>query len=403
MPLSNRKTLEPVKTTPKGIRSDFDFSPPTLREVSLRVAAVGGINLGQGVCQTPSPNEVLRAAQEAIGEGLNRYAPAQGIPELIDLFKNKLAQFNNLHVRSEQILITAGATGAFESVIGAMLEPGDEVILFRPFYPYHRNAILRAKGVIRTCELHSPTWEFSREEFLAVLTPKTKLIVICTPNNPTGKVFTKSELEWLGSVARERGIWCVTDEVYEYLTYDGRQHVSLASLPDMADHTITMGSFSKTFSVTGWRVGYLVAPTAIIPALRTVSDQLYVCAPTPLQHAIARALKVLTPKYYDELRTMYQGKRDAMATALRDAGFEFSLPQGSYYILASTQTQFPDMTATEVLDKMISTIGVGAVPTIDFVGPDAVKRRENDYLLRFCYSIPDDVLRDAAARLSSLS
>jgi len=386
----------------KKVRADFDFTPPALREVSLRVSAVSGINLGQGVCQTPPPTEILSAASEAISQGHNRYAPAQGINELRNAFAKKLRQFNRLDSVADDVLITAGATGAFESVVQAMLEPGDEVILFRPFYPYHRNAILRARGKIKICELNQPNWEFSKEEYLSLFSPRTKLAVICTPNNPTGKVYTKEELTWLGQVNSERGVWSVVDEVYEYLTYDSRSHVSLASLPGMADYTITMGSFSKTFSVTGWRIGYLTAPKAIMPEIRAVSDQLYVCAPTPFQHAVASTLETLPNSYYVQMLESYTKKRELMASMLENAGFEFSLPQGAYYVLASTRKRFPNLTASEVLERMINQCGIGAVPTIDFVGPEGVADRKGDHLLRFCFSVPDEVLAEASQRMARL-
>lgn len=386
----------------KAYRGDFDFTAPALREISLRVAAVGGINLGQGVCQTPPPPEVLTAAQAAIGEGHNRYAPAQGIAELREALAQKFATHNNMSVSAEQIIVTAGATGAFESVVQTFLEPGDEVVLFRPFYPYHRNAVLRARGVIRTCELHMPDWRFSRDELVKCITTRTKMIVITTPNNPTGKIFTRKDLTWIGHLAAERGIWCVADEVYEYLTYDNREHISMASLPGMSEAVITLGSYSKTFSVTGWRIGYIVAPQPIISPLRTVSDQLYVCAPTPLQHATLRALTQLPEAYYAEMRAMYDRKRTAMAQMLSEAGLDFSMPEGAYYFLTSTRRRFPHLTATEVLDLMISACGVGAVPTVDFVGPEEIGDRSQDHLLRFCFSVPDDVLAQAAERMQRL-
>ena len=387
----------------KTPRTDFDFTPPTLREVSLRVAKVGGINLGQGTSQIPTPPEVIKGAQEAIGEGLNRYCPAQGIAELLKAFVKKLSDFNHISVETNQVLITAGATGAFETVVQALVVPGDEVIMFRPFYPYHRNAVLRNRGVVKVCELHSPNWEFSKDEFEKCFTPKTKLVVITTPNNPTGKVFTRAELERIGNAAKERGVWCVVDEVYEYLTYDGRKHVSLGSIPGMENSTITMGSFSKTYSITGWRVGYLSAPAKIMPQLIAISDQLYVCAPTPFQHSIARSLVGLPSSYYEDMRQAYEHKRGVTATMLRNAGFEFSLPEGAYYFLVSTRQRFPKLTATEVLDLMISKAGIGAVPTIDFVGPEGIRDKSNDHLLRFCFSVPDDVLAEAAKKLAAFS
>ncbi len=385
----------------KSPRTDFDFTPPTLREVSLRVAKVGGINLGQGTSQIPTPPEVIKAAQDAIGEGLNRYCPAQGIAELLKAFVKKLSDFNNIQVDTNQVLITAGATGAFETVVQALMTPGDEVIMFRPFYPYHRNAVLRNRGHVKVCELYSPNWEFSKEEFVKCFTSKTKLIVITTPNNPTGKVFTKGELEWIGNAAKERGVWCVTDEVYEYLTYDGRKHVSLGSIPGMENSTITMGSFSKTYSITGWRVGYLSAPAKIMPQLIAISDQLYVCAATPFQHSIARSIVSLPSSYYEDMRQDYQRKRWATASMLRAAGFEFTEPEGAYYFLVSTRKRFPKLTATEVLDLMISKVGIGAVPTIDFVGPEGIRDKTNDHLLRFCFSVPDEVLAEAAKKLAA--
>jgi len=400
MKVQTTMTHEQSMKTP---RTDFDFTPPTLREVSLRVAKVGGINLGQGTSQIPTPPEVIKAAQEAIGEGLNRYCPAQGIAELLKAFVKKLSDFNHIIVDTNQVLITAGATGAFETVVQALVTPGDEVMMFRPFYPYHRNAVLRNRGSVKVCELHSPKWEFSREEFLKCFNSQTKLVVITTPNNPTGKVFTRAELEWIGNAAKERGVWCVVDEVYEYLTYDGRKHVSLGSIPGMENATITIGSFSKTYSITGWRVGYLSAPAKIMPQLIAISDQLYVCAPTPLQHAIASSLVSLPPSYYENMRQAYEHKRGVTAAMLRNAGFEFSLPEGAYYFLVSTRKRFPKLTATEVLDQMISKAGIGAVPTIDFVGPEGIRDKSNDHLLRFCFSVPDEVLAEAAKRLESFS
>ncbi len=387
----------------KSVRNDFDFTPPKLREVSLRVAKVNGINLGQGTSQIPTPPEVIKAAKDAIQEGLNRYCPAQGIAELLKAFVKKLSDFNHINVDTNQVLITAGATGAFETVVQALVTPGDEVIMFKPFYPYHRNAVLRNRGIVKICELYSPNWEFNKDEFEKCFSSKTKLIVLTTPNNPTGKVFTKAELEWIGNKAKEHGVWVVVDEVYEYITFDGRKHVSLASIPGFENSTITMGSFSKTYSITGWRVGYLSAPAKIMPQLIAISDQLYVCAATPFQYAIARSLVSLPSGYYEDMRLSYEHKRDATANMLRKAGFDFTLPEGAYYFLVSTRRRFPKLTATEVLDLMISKAGIGAVPTIDFVGPEALRDKSNDHLLRFCFSVPDDVLAEAAKRLESFS
>lgn len=386
----------------KSARRDFDFTPPALREVSLRVAAVNGINLGQGVCQTPTPTLLCEAAAAAMQSGFNRYAPAQGILELREAIADKLRRFNRLDLGADDVLITNGATGAFESVVQTMLEPGDEVILFRPYYPYHRNAVLRAGGTLKYCYLHGPNWNFDFAELESCVSARTKLLVISSPNNPTGKVFSKQELVALGEFCKSHGIWCVTDEVYEYICYDGQEHFSPASEGSLRDCIITIGSYSKTFSITGWRIGYMAAPKPLAPKLRAVSDQIYVCAPTPLQHAVATAIRELPQSYYIQLHTDYTRKRSLMEEALKAADFSFSRPQGAYYFLASPGGRFKGMPAEALLDMMIAKAGIGAVPTCDFMGPEVKGDAQRDCYLRFCFSVPDELLAETKVRLAGL-
>ena len=378
----------------------INLETPALREVTLRVNAVGGINLGQGICLMPAPPAVLEAAQEAIRAGKNLYSPAVGVPELREGISKKLKTFNKLDYSSDQVVVTAGEIGAFEAVCQALLQPGDEVVSFIPYYPYHHNLIKRRGAVARYVTLNAPDWKYDPHELRSAFNKKTKLVVLNTPNNPTGKVFSKAELTEIGALCQEYDIPCVTDEVYEYMTFDGHQHTSMATIPGMYERTITTSSCSKTFAITGWRIGYMAAPAAMINVLRIVYDQIYVCAPTPLQHGVAQGLKVLGPEYYSWLSTEYSRKRELLAQALKRAGITYYLPQGSYFMVADTRERFPGLSSEEVVDLLIDKAKVGAVPASDFVGSQAKGDPKKSYILRFCFGVPDELLHRCAENLA---
>ena len=380
----------------------FDFEPPALRQIGLAVERVQGVNLAQGLCLLPMPTEVMEGAYEAMKLGHNRYSLAQGIVELREALATRVRAFNNISCSAEGVQITPGSTGAFELVCEAFLEPGDEVVTFIPFYPYHRNTLSRRKASIRYVPLKQPSWNFSREELEAAISPKTKFILLTNPGNPTGKVFSRSELDAIASIAKQHDILVVSDEVYEYLTYDGRAHISLASLPGMRERCITMGSYSKTFAITGWRIGYLIAPEQFVDILRTIGDQMFVCPPTPLQHGVAHGILSLPPSYYSDMLAHYTRKRALICEALSAAGLTPSVPQGAYYVVADTSRRFPGKTSEEVAHIMVERVRVAAVPASDFLGPDVKNDPSRSTFLRFSYSVPDASLERAAEQLRSL-
>ncbi|RMG43512.1 MAG: pyridoxal phosphate-dependent aminotransferase [Candidatus Dadabacteria bacterium] len=384
------------------LRAHIHCVPPALREVSLRVAEVDGINLGQGICEMPVPEVVQQAAVEAIKKGLNRYCPAQGIAGLREAIAQKLRAFNGIKVHTDDVLITPGSTGAFEALAQAFLEAGDEVISFKPFYPYHHNTLVHSKAEIKYVSLKPPEWNFNFEELQAAFSDRTKFVLINTPNNPTGKVYSRNELLFIGECCRKAGAFIVSDEVYEYMTYDGHNHISPASLPELADITITVGSYSKTFAITGWRIGYLTAPQKVLPYLRTVSDRAFVCAPTPFQHAVATGIIGLGDEYYCKLNADLLRKREILASGLKDAGFKFIEPQGAYYIFADSSDAFPGMSSEDAVLKMIETAHVGAVPASDFLGLEVKGDPEKSRFMRFCFAVPDEKLERAGELLSNI-
>ncbi len=379
------------------------FEPPALREITLKVAKFSdGVNLGQGVCLLPVPPEVLDAAIHAISSGKNTYAPPQGVEPLRQALAARLREYNKIPLETNNLLVCAGSTGSLEVISEVLLEPGDEVISFKPFYPYHHMMLKRKQIEIRYVDLKFPTWDFDISQVEAAITPRTKFILVNTPQNPTGKVFSRTELEAIAKLCIKHKVLCVTDEVYEYMTYDGHEHVSMASLPGMLDLTLTMGSYSKTFAITGWRIGYLAAPAALVQKLRTLNDQIYVCAPTPLQHAVGEGIRSLSDDYYTTRLNEYKSKRAQLHAALNKVGFDALLPQGAYYMLAGTASRFPGMTSEQVTDVLIEKAHLGAVPASDFLGREVRGDAKRSNFLRFCYAVPDETIDRAAENLDRL-
>jgi len=367
-----------------------------IRRMSRECERVGGINLGQGICDLPTIPELIEGAREAIESSRATYSKFEGIDLLRERIARKMANFNQVKVDpATQLVVTIGSTGGFASAALATLNPGDEVILFEPYYGYHLNT-LKVLGVVpRFVPLLMPDLSIDFDQLRAAFGPKTRGIVVCTPSNPCGKVFTRDELEQIGALCTEFGAWAFTDEIYEYITYDGIQHVSMASIPSCRDVTITISGFSKTFSITGWRIGYVAAPESIATAIGLVNDLFYVCAPTPLQWAVARALEI-GDDYYRNLAADYQKKRDLLADALRVAGFDPLVPKGAYYMLAEFPASLGDdrAAATALLDRA----GVASVPGSAFYASDRGKR-----LLRFCFAKDFASLEEACGRIRVLS
>ena len=363
-----------------------------IRRMSRECDAAGGINLGQGICDLPTIPELVEGACDAIASSKATYSKFEGIDLLRERIASKLARHNGITADpAKEIVVTVGSTGGFASAAMAVLNPGDKVILFEPYYGYHLNT-LRVLGVTtKFVPLQAPDWSIDFDALRAAFGPKTRGIVVCTPSNPSGKMFTVEEMEKIGALCHEFGAWALTDEIYEYIVYDGRKHVSMASLESCRDVTITISGFSKTFSVTGWRIGYVVANARVAAAIGLVNDLFYICAPTPLQWGIARALEI-GDDYYRDLAADYQKKRDLLAAALTEAGFKPSLPQGAYYMLAEIPEGMSD--SAEAARLLLEQAGVAAVPGTAFFSSETGKR-----MLRFCYAKDVASLEEACKRI----
>jgi aminotransferase len=356
-----------------------------------------GLNMAQGVCDTPVPPVVIQAADQAMERGKNVYSRFDGLPELRQAIAKKLTQYNGIAADPEtDITVSAGATGAFHCACLALLSPGDGVILFEPYYQYHISALLAVEAVPVTVKMLAPDWTFSVADVESAITPRTKAIIVNSPGNPSGKVFSRQELESMATIAQQHDLFIFTDEIYEYFLYDGRTHTSLASLPGMAERTITIGGYSKTFSITGWRIGYTVAERQWAQAIGAMNDLLYVCAPTPLQAGVAVGIQELPDLFYRDLARDYQGKRDRFCRALALAGLTPSIPKGAYYVLADV-SHLPGTTGKERAMFLLETIGLAGVPgEAFFSGP------EGRQFIRFSYAKIDADIDDACRRVARL-
>ena len=333
-----------------------------IRAMTLACTQVQGINLAQGVCDTGVPPTVVDAAKHAMDHGFNTYTRYDGLAELRQALAQRMGTFNHMTVNSEtEVTVSAGATGAFHCVCMGLLQPGDEVILFEPYYGYHLSTILAVEAVPRIVSLQAPDWFLSMEALEEAITDRTKAIVVNTPSNPSGKVFTTQELEGIAAVARRHDLFIFTDEIYEYFVYDNLAHVSLASLPDMADRTITISGYSKTFSITGWRIGHAVAVPRWASMIGAMNDLVYVCAPAPLQYGVAVGIKRLGVEFYQELQRSFQCKRDQFCQVLQDIGLSPTIPGGAYYVLADVR-RLPGRTGKERAIYLLEKTGVAGVP-----------------------------------------
>ena len=369
-----------------------------IRAMTLACARVMGINMSQGVCDTPVPEVVVQAAKDAIEQGRNIYSRYDGIPELRQAIALKLAAYNRIAADPEtNVTVSAGATGSFQATCMALLNPGDEIILFEPFYAYHIQAILAVEAIPRYVSMRAPEWSWNAQELEQAITARTKAIVVNTPGNPSGKIFSRREMEQIAEIACRRDLMVLTDEIYEYFVFDGREHISMASLPNMAQRTITIGGYSKTFSITGWRIGYSAADATWAKAIGAMSDVLYVCAPTPLQHGVAAGIRTLPKSFYAGLATEYQQKRDRFCRALDKAGLPPSIPQGAYYVLADV-SRLPGNTGRDRAMYLLDKTGVAGVPgEAFFAGP------EGNRFMRFCFAKTHEDLEQACHRIEQLT
>ncbi len=365
--------------------------------MSVECEKVRGVNLAQGVCDTPVPLNVRQAAERAIEQGRNTYTRLDGIQPLRQQIARKMRDFNRIECDAErEIVVTAGATGAFYCAALALLNPGDEVILFEPYYGYHLHTIESVNAVPSYITLHAPDWTFTPEDLERAITPRTRGIVVNSPGNPSGKVFSGTELEWIAEAAQKHDLFVFTDEIYEYFLYDELEHISIAALPGMRERTITISGYSKTFSITGWRIGYTASDARWAHAIGYYSDLCYVCAPAPLQYGVAAGIAELDQSFYDDLRVEYARKRDLICATLNDIGITPSIPQGAYYVLADV-SRLPGTTSKQKAMHLLEKTGVATVPGESFFHNGA-----GENILRFCYAKTDSDLEDACTRLQKL-
>jgi aminotransferase len=365
-----------------------------IRAMTTECDRMGGINLAQGVCDTPVPAVVEAAAIQAIREGQNIYTRCDGITRLREAIAQKQLRDYGLRYDSErEVMVACGATAGLHAAAMALLDPGDEVLLFEPFYGYHVNTLksLRVNPVL--VALAEPGWQLDVDAMRAAITPRTRAILLNTPANPSGKVFTLPEIEAVAQLVLEHDLFLFTDEIYEYFVYDGARHICTASLPGLRERTIVISGFSKTYSVTGWRLGFVTADAKWMPAMAHFHDLTYVCAPAPFQVAAAAGLEQLPPSFYLQIAADYEDKRGRLLSALEAAGMDPAVPQGAYYILARA-TRLPGKTAAEKARHLLAETGVAAVAGSAFFRPG-----RGEDLLRFCFAKLDSELDEACERL----
>jgi len=396
--------MSTIETTAKRGLALSDLAPRAvqseIRAMTQECDRVGGINLAQGVCDTGVPAPVAEGAMRAIRDGHNIYTRADGIHRLRTAIANQVEQLHNVALDpAREVLVTSGTSGAYHAVAMALFNPGDEVLLFEPMYGYHSVTLLSMRIKPVPVALTPPDWPLDLDAVRAAITPRTRAMLINTPANPSGKVFTRAEIESLAALAQEHDLFVLTDEIYEHFLYDNAVHTSPAWLPGMRERTIVMSGYSKTFAVTGWRVGYLLADPKWTQAIAYFHDLTYVCAPAPSQHGVADGIEQLPRDYYLGLARDHDVKRHLLLDALRDAGMRPHVPEGAYYILADASA-LPGRTAAEKARNLLRDTGVAAV-----AGPAFFRSGSSvgENLLRFCFSKKDDALVEACRRLRAHS
>ncbi|HYK99164.1 MAG TPA: aminotransferase class I/II-fold pyridoxal phosphate-dependent enzyme [Candidatus Acidoferrales bacterium] len=384
-----------MRTTTRVLATRTEgFTESVIREMTRLNGVHGGINLAQGFPNFAAPAALKDAAKRAIDADVNQYAITWGAKSLRDALSKTYADLYGMTVDPETMLtVTCGATEAMISTLLAIVDPGDEVVVLEPFYENYGpdTDICGAKPVY--VALRPPENVFDPDELRAAFGPRTKAIIVNTPNNPTGRVFTRAELETIAALCIEHDAIAVTDEIYEHIRYEG-EHIPIATLPGMAERTVTISGASKTFSVTGWRVGWIIAPPRLTAGIRKVHDFLTVGAPAPLQEAVATGLALGRP-YYDTLGTEYRARRDLLMSSLESAGFAPRRPEGAYYILCDI-TPFGFDDDTEFARWLVATVGVAGVPGSSFYSRPELGR----HLIRFTFCKTHEVLAAAAVRLA---
>jgi aspartate/methionine/tyrosine aminotransferase len=381
---------------PRGSQKAARFTESVIREMTRLSDEYGGINLSQGFPDFPAPALIKEAACRAINDDINQYAITWGAQSLREAVARDFARRYRVDIAPDQVTVCCGSTEAMISTLLAVLDPGDEVVIFEPFYENYGPDAIISGALPRYVRLSDPGWSFDPGELAAAFNNRTRAIIINTPNNPTGKVFTRDELEIIAALCRTWDVLAITDEIYQHILYEGRAHVPMASLDGMAERTITISGLSKTYSVTGWRVGWAIAPRDLTGVVRKMHDFLTVGAPAPLQEAGAAALG-MPDSYYAGLAGDYQRRRDLLLGILNRHGFVCYKPYGAYYIMTDIAAfGFPDDVA--FARHLVKDVGVAAVPGSSFYHDP----RDGRTKLRFAFSKKDETMREADERLAKL-
>jgi len=373
------------------------FTESVIRGMSIEAARHGAVNLAQGMPDFPAPAEIKAAACRAIEADVNQYAITWGAADLRAAISEHAGWHLGLDVDPEtEITVTCGSTEAMLVALLSIINPGDEVILSEPFYENYWPDCVLAGATPRFVPFRPPGWTFDADELAAAFNDKTKAIVLCNPDNPTGKVLTRDELEQVAALCRKWDVIAITDEIYEHILFDGRPHIALASLDGMRERTVTIGGMSKTYSVTGWRIGTMIAAPNLTPAFRRVHDYVSIGAAAPLQAAGAVAYR-LPRDYYDRLAADYQTRRDRLCGALLEVGFDLELPQGAYYVMAGIDA-FGATDDVAFARHLVREVGVAVVPGSSFFQDKSLGRG----YVRFCFCKRDETLNLAIERLKAL-
>ena len=372
------------------------FTESVIRDMTRVCLRHQGVNLAQGFPDFPAPAEIKEAAVRAIRGDFNQYAITWGTPALRKAITDKFAWYNGVSYDPErEVTVCCGSTEAMIASLMAIVNPGEEVIVFEPFYENYGPDTILCGAIPRFITLHEPDWHFDPQELSETFNNKTKAVILNTPNNPTGKVFSDEELKFIADLCLKWGVTAVTDEIYEHILYDGTRHISLASLPGMRDQTVTINSVSKTYSLTGWRVGWAVAPAHLTASIRKVHDFLTVGSPHPLQEAAAAALR-MDRSYYHTLAEEYRERRDFLMPVLEGAGFHIYRPHGAYYIMTDVgHLGFKD--DVKFAFHLVEKIGVATVPGSSFYSRSSLGSTK----IRFCFPKKLETLERAAGKLKA--
>jgi aminotransferase len=382
-------SIELSKKSAKIIRSE-------IREMSIACKEQNGINLAQGVCDMETPSVLFNGAIEAFNKNFNSYTQAEGTYEIREAIAQKEFRDKGLVLDAGNIVLSNGATGAFYSAVLATLNAGDSVIVFEPYYGYHVATLAFAGINIKYVRMDSKNfWSFSTDDIIKQIDKTTRAFIINTPSNPSGKVFSRKELQTLGEIADRYNLFVISDEIYEYFVYDGKKHISPMQIETLKDRTIIVGGFSKSFSITGWRIGYSIASSQVSAAITQFNDLIYVCSPSPFQHAAAAALHELKPQYYENLRDMHFQKREIFCDTLEDLGLNPFVPDGSYYVLADIG-KIKAKTSKERALIFLAKTGIAGVPGSAFYHDNF-----GDDYIRFCFAKEMSIINDVCEKLRS--